>query len=83
MPDILDTAHLRRGDPRLGRRRPEPHARALARHEGLLVGISSGAACAAAIEVARRLGTGAVVLTVFSDTGERYLTTELFNAEGI
>jgi cysteine synthase A len=53
-------------------------ARALARHEGLLVGISSGAACAAALDVARRLGPGSVVLTIFPDTGERYLTTSLF-----
>ena len=59
------------------------HTRALARYEGLLVGISSGAACAAATRVARKLGRGAVVLTVFPDTGERYLTTDLFHAEGI
>ena len=59
------------------------HARALARYEGLLVGISSGANCAAAIKVARKLGRGAVVLTVFCDAGERYLTTDLFRAEGI
>jgi len=58
-------------------------ARALARYEGLLVGISSGAACAAAIRVARKLGRGAVVLTIFPDTGERYLTTDLSHAEGI
>ena len=55
-------------------------ARALARHEGLLVGISSGASCAAALEVARRLGPGSVVLAIFADTGERYLTTPLFAA---
>jgi len=59
------------------------YTRSLARHEGLLVGISSGANCAAAIAVARKLGRGAVVLTVFCDTGERYLTTDLFQAEGI
>lgn len=57
--------------------------RALARYEGLMVGISSGANCVAAIEVARRLGKGAAVLTIFCDTGERYLTTDLFNREGI
>jgi len=59
------------------------HARALARYEGLLVGISSGANCAAAIRTARRVGRGAVVLTVFCDTGERYLTTRLFRAETV
>jgi cysteine synthase A len=59
------------------------YARDLARYEGHLVGISAGANCAAAIEVARRLGKGATVLTVFCDTGERYLTTGLFSAEGI
>lgn len=59
------------------------HTRALAQYEGLLVGISAGANCAAAIAVARRLGRGAVVLTIACDTGERYLTTDLFRAEGI
>jgi cysteine synthase A len=59
------------------------HTRAIARFEGLLVGISAGANCAAAIRVARRLDAGAVVLTIFPDTGERYLTTDLFHAEGI
>jgi cysteine synthase A len=59
------------------------YARAIARYEGLLVGISSGANCAAAVRVARRLNGPAVVLTVFCDTGERYLTTRLFQAEGI
>ncbi len=58
-------------------------SRRLAREEGLLVGISSGAACCAALQVARRLGRGKVVATIFCDTGERYLTTDLFQAEGI
>jgi cysteine synthase A len=59
------------------------HTRALARYEGMLVGISAGAACAAAIDVGRRLPPGSVVATVFPDTGERYLTTNLFEAAGI
>ncbi|MEW6273350.1 MAG: cysteine synthase A [Thermodesulfobacteriota bacterium] len=58
-------------------------ARRLAREEGLLVGISSGAHCAAALEVAGELGPGKIVLTMFCDTGERYLTTDLFQGEGL
>jgi cysteine synthase A len=57
--------------------------RRLAKEEGILSGISSGAACAAAITIAQRLGPGKVVVTVLPDTGERYLTTDLFHAEGI
>ncbi len=55
------------------------HARRLAAEEGLLVGISSGAACAGAMKVARRLGKGHVVVTVFADKGEHYLSTDLFS----
>jgi cysteine synthase A len=58
-------------------------SRRLAREEGILVGISSGANCYAALQVAHRLGKGKVVVVVFCDTGERYLTTDLFQAEGI
>lgn len=53
-------------------------ARRLAKEEGLLVGISSGAAVWAALQVAKKLGKGKKVLTVAPDTGERYLTTALF-----
>jgi cysteine synthase A len=53
-------------------------ARALARQEGILAGISSGAAMFAALEVARRAGSGKLVLVVLPDTGERYLSTDLF-----
>ena len=59
------------------------YTRRLAREEGMLVGVSSGAACIAALQVARRLGTGKAVLAIFCDAGERYLTTDLFQAEGI
>ena len=53
-------------------------ARRLAREEGLLVGISSGAAVWAACKIGKELGEGKNVLTVLVDTGERYLSTELF-----
>ncbi|MDO8434002.1 MAG: cysteine synthase A, partial [Candidatus Binatus sp.] len=56
------------------------YSRRLAREEGLLVGISSGANCFAALQIARRLGKGKIVVVIFCDTGERYLTTDLFQA---
>jgi cysteine synthase len=56
-------------------------ARALARSEGILCGISSGATFAAALKVAAEATQGAVILAMLPDTGERYLSTVLF--EGI
>lgn len=53
-------------------------ARGLAREEGILAGISSGAAAWAALQVAKRLGEDKVVVTLLPDTGERYLSTDLF-----
>lgn len=52
--------------------------RRLAREEGLLVGISSGANAFAAVQVARRLGSGHTVVVILPDTGERYLSTGVF-----
>ena len=54
------------------------YTRRLALEEGILVGISSGAACCAALKVARELGKGRVVVTIFADKGEHYLSTDLF-----
>lgn len=57
-------------------------ARQAAEKEGLLVGISAGAAIFAAIETAKKLGKGKKVLTVIPDNGERYLSTALYQTEG-
>ncbi len=56
-------------------------SRALARQEGIFCGISAGGTFAAALKVAQDAGAGAVVLAMLPDTGERYLSTPLF--EGI
>ncbi|KIH78029.1 cysteine synthase [Geoalkalibacter ferrihydriticus] len=51
----------------------------LAREEGIFVGISAGANVFAALKVAKRLGPGKNVVTVLCDTGERYLSTAIFD----
>lgn len=53
-------------------------AREIAKKEGILVGISSGAALFAAIEVAKKMTSDQKVLVLLPDNGERYLSTELF-----
>ena len=54
-------------------------ARLLAKGEGILAGISSGAALWAGFEIAKELGKGKKVVVLLPDTGERYLSTDLFD----
>lgn len=51
----------------------------LAREEGLLLGISSGAAVAAALQIAKDVGNDQTIVVIAPDTGERYLSTGLFD----
>jgi cysteine synthase A len=57
------------------------YARRAAKEEGILCGISSGAAIFAALKVAKELGKGKRVIAVVPSNGERYLSTPLFNFE--
>lgn len=57
------------------------YARRAAKEEGILGGISSGGAIAAAIKVAEKLGKGKKVLAILPSNGERYLSTPLYNFE--
>lgn len=55
------------------------HAHALMRQEGIMAGISAGAAVCAALQVARRReNQGKLIIVILPDTGERYLSTDLF-----
>jgi cysteine synthase A len=54
-------------------------ARRLARDDALFAGTSTGANLVAAIDIARRLGPGATVVTVMCDSGIKYLSTPLYN----
>jgi cysteine synthase A len=56
-------------------------ARRLAREEGILAGVSSGAALHAALAIASRAeSAGRLIVVLLADTGERYITTDLFTA---
>ncbi|MGN1387170.1 MAG: cysteine synthase A [Bacillus sp. (in: firmicutes)] len=57
------------------------YARLAAKEEGILGGISSGAAISAALQVAQKLGKGKKVLAIIPSNGERYLSTPLYNFE--
>ena len=58
------------------------YARRLTREEGILAGISCGAAAAVAARVAQREGADKTIVVVLPDSGERYLSTPLFEGLG-
>ncbi len=71
--DLIDEIFKVRNEEAIGM------ARRLVKEEGILAGISSGAATFAAIEVAKRSeNTGKLIVTILPDTGERYISTAMF-----
>jgi cysteine synthase B len=79
VPGIYDPA-LADEDRRVDTERAYDMVRRLAREEGLLAGISSGAALAVSLDVARRLESG-VIVTIFPDGAEKYLSDSFWTAE--
>jgi len=79
VPGIYD-ATLADEDLRIATETAYEMVRRLAREEGLLAGISSGAALAATLDVARRIARG-VIVTVFPDGAEKYLTEPFWNVD--
>jgi len=77
IPEILDTT-VYDSIIKVATKDAQETSRKLAKIEGILVGISSGAATFAALKVAHELGAGKTVVVVLPDTGERYLSTDLF-----
>jgi cysteine synthase A len=78
IPEVLDVNLLDEIIP-VSAREAAGAARRLAREEGLLAGISSGAAAHAALKIARdSQNAGKMVVVLLPDTGERYLSTNLF-----
>ena len=71
--NVLDGAIMVREDDAF------PLARRLAQEEGVFIGMSSGATVVAALEVARQLGPGKVVVCLAADSAARYVSTELFD----
>jgi cysteine synthase A len=77
VPDVLNT-ELYDGIIQVSNENAFEYARNAGKYEGVLSGISGGAAIYAAIETAKKLGKGKKVLAIIPDNGERYLSTPLY-----
>lgn len=75
VPDVLDRSLIDEIVP-VSDQEAYQAAKRLSREEGIFAGISSGAACAAALKVAKTLGAGKKVVVIFPDSWERYLSLE-------
>lgn len=81
VPDVLDTSHIDEVV-RVANDDAFATARRMAKEEGLMIGISSGAATWAALQIARRPeNAGKLIVYIAPSNGERYLSTPLFNDE--
>ncbi|WP_430616431.1 cysteine synthase A [Enterococcus sp. DIV0176] len=80
IPNTLDTKVYDEILPITGEEAMET-SRKVGRQEGFLVGISSGAAIAAGLKIAKELGKGKKVLVIVPDNGERYLSTALYQED--
>lgn len=78
MPEILDT-EIYDQVLSVSSEKALESAREVAAKEGILVGISAGAAIHSALQVAKELGADKKVLAIVPDNGERYLTTVLYD----
>ncbi len=78
VPDVLDTS-VYQDIITISNDEATQMARRLAREEGVFVGISAGANVFAALQLAKKLGPGKNVVTVLCDTGERYLSTGIYD----
>lgn len=78
VPDTLNT-NIYDSIIKVGNETAMETSRRVAKEEGILAGISSGAAIYAAIEKAKELGKGKTVVTVLPSNGERYLSTPLYS----
>ncbi len=78
IPEILDTSMVDRTI-RVSYEDAKRAANLLSRRFGIVAGVSSGANLFSALKVSKEMGEGAAVVTVFPDTGERYLSTDLFD----